>query len=72
MQVAITTIIMRSLIAITSGVVRARKIVRSLPDRLSPGGVVRSGYETNVSPRGFTGSIYAHSYGQPILVRFSA
>ena len=23
-------------------------------------------------PRGFMGSIYAHSYGQPILVRFSA
>ena len=24
------------------------------------------------APRGFMGSIYAHSYGQPILVRFSA
>ena len=24
-----------------------------------------------VSPRGFMGSIYAHSFGQPILIRFS-
>ena len=37
---------MRSLIAITSGVVRAENNVRSLPGRISPGGVVRSEYET--------------------------
>ena len=42
-----SAITMRSLIAITSSVVRAENNVRSLPDRLSPGGVVRSGYETN-------------------------
>ena len=37
---------MRSLNAITSSVVRAENNVRRVPDRLSPGGVVRSGYET--------------------------
>ena len=37
-----------SLIAITSSVVRAENNVRNLPDRLSPGGVVRSGYENKV------------------------
>ena len=46
MQVAITTISMQSLIAITSCVVRAENNVRSLPDRLLSGGVVRSQYET--------------------------
>ena len=37
---------MWSLIVITSSVLRAENNVRSLPDCLSPGGVVRSGYET--------------------------
>ena len=43
---------MQSLIAITSSVVRADNYFRSaspLPDRLSPGGVVRSGYEKRSS-----------------------
>ena len=35
------------LIVITLSVVRAENYVRSLPDRLSPGGVVRSGYKAN-------------------------
>lgn len=47
MQAAITTIAGRSLIAIASRVVRAEKNVLSLPDSLSPGGAIRSGYKTS-------------------------